>query len=397
MKKRFRHVFVFTVMRPFFRLYAYCKFGFKAKRFKKDRGVKGPYLIISNHAMAFDPFFVSLSFKETIFYIASDMIFSIPFVSPIIRYLVQPIPKTKYRSDTATVKDTIRIIKSGGSVGLFPEGNATFHGELMDVPFAVAKLIRLLKVPVLFYQLRGGYQTKPRWARSVRKGKIVGSVASMWSVEDYRDLSVDQIYQEVLKRLDIKNFAYQLEHRDTYPSKESAMDIESAYFVCPDCHSMHSIVSQGQEIYCRECNFKVVYTEHGLMKSLSKTKFFQTTYEWYLFQERFLKSYLDNKAENDLIFEDSGEKVLKVIRARKKTKVGDSVWLKLYKNRIEFGFQDRVESWDLKSVQSAVQQKNKLIFYHRQKEITYYCLNHPKRNALKYVIAIEYLNTKEDN
>ena len=395
MKKRVRHVVVFTIMRPFFRAFIYMKFRFRAKRYVAPQGVKGPYLIISNHAMAMDPFFLSLSFKEPIFFIASDMIFSIPFVSPIIRYLVQPIPKTKYRSDMDTVKDTIKIIKSGGSVGLFPEGNATFHGELMEVPFAVAKLVRLLKVPVLFYHIRGGYQTKPRWAKSVRKGAMTGSVEFIWRPEDYRDLKVETIYNTIIEKLDIKNFHHQKLKPVSYPSSASAMDIESAYFICPNCQAMHSIHSENNQFYCQECGFKASYTDQGFIKSLHQKTYFETTFDWYHFQHQTLIRYIDQLGETDLIFEDMGERVLSVIRARKKSKIGEAT-LKLYKDRVEMVFLDKIETWPIASILSAVQQKNKLILYHRHNELTYYFINHSKRNALKYVLAIEYLNSKEE-
>ncbi len=394
MKKRLRHVIVFATLKPFFRFFIYLRFRFRAKRFKPPKGVKGPYLIISNHAMAIDPFLVSLSFKEPIYYIASDMIFSIPFVSPIIKYLVQPIPKTKYRSDMDTVKDTIKVIKSGGSVGLFPEGNATFHGELMDVPFAVAKLIRLLKVPVLFYHIRGGYQTKPRWAKSRRVGKVHGEVNHLWTVEDYQHLKVDEIYQKLIENLDIKNFKTQASSLVKYKSNERAMDIESAYYICPECKAMHTIYSDKNIVACTACDFKVEYTKEGFMKPLSNTKYFKTTYEWYGFQEKALYDYIKNCKNSALIFEDNNENVLKVLRARKKLPLGKAN-LKLYKDRLEMHFKDTVESWPINVIQSAVQQKNKLILYHRKEEKTYYFLSHPKRNALKYVLAIEKLNSKE--
>lgn len=394
MKKRFRHTLVFNTLRPFFRFFIFLKFSYRAKRFKAPKGVKGPYLIISNHAMAIDPLLVSLSFKGPIFFIASDMIFSIPYVSPIIKYLVQPIPKTKYRSDIETVKDTMKMVKSGGSIGLFPEGNATFHGELMEIPFAVSKLIKLLKIPVLFYQISGGYQKKPRWARKIRKGKMTGEVTKLLHPDEYKEMKPAEIYKIILENLTTNNFKTQQIKQLKYRSRQRAMDIESAYFICPECKAMHTLTSEGNIVRCSACQFEAEYTEEGFMKPLNNTKYFENTHQWYLFQETELKKHLDSIDHDTLIFEDKDEKILKVLRARNKINLGQAT-LQLYKNRLEIIFEETKEIWPIEYLQSAAQQKNKLIIYHKKEEKTYYFVSHPKRNALKYVLAIEYLTKKE--
>ena len=54
-----------------------------------------------------------------------------------------------------------------------------------------------------------------------------------------------------------------------------------------------------------------------------------------------------------------------------------------------------LEKWNISNISSAVQQKNKLILHHENEAKTYYLLSHGKRNALKYVLAIDHLKEKE--
>ena len=80
-----------------------------------------PYLILFNHQTAFDQFFTSIAFKKHIYYIASEDLFSNGFLSKLITWLVAPIPFRKSTSDIAAIKNCLRIVKEGGSIGMAPE------------------------------------------------------------------------------------------------------------------------------------------------------------------------------------------------------------------------------------------------------------------------------------
>ena len=163
-KKRHARTFAFlrAVLPPFLRL----RYHYRAE----PSGLKeGPYLILSNHQASMDPFFLSASFPFPVYFFASDDIFNLK-LSPLIRFLVNPIPKSKSLSDLQAVKDMVRVLKEGGSVGIFPEGNRTIDGGPWGFSDSVAKLVKLSGVPVVLYNLRGGYGTDPRWGHNIRRG-----------------------------------------------------------------------------------------------------------------------------------------------------------------------------------------------------------------------------------
>jgi 1-acyl-sn-glycerol-3-phosphate acyltransferase len=124
MRPRLRHKIAYAVLRPFFELYIRFFYGFKLNKYK----LNGNYLILSNHVTMFDPFFVAASFNFPIYFVASNDIFAYRLVTKIIKYLVEPISKTKNEVDFATIKEIIMMSKAGGSIGLFLSGNATYSG-----------------------------------------------------------------------------------------------------------------------------------------------------------------------------------------------------------------------------------------------------------------------------
>ena len=107
-----------------------CKILYRVKitKFKEEK--KQPYLILYNHQTAFDQFFVGLAFKQPIYYMATEDIFSNGWVSSLIKYLVEPIPIKKQTTDIKAILNCIRIAKEGGSICIAPEGNRTYSGEI---------------------------------------------------------------------------------------------------------------------------------------------------------------------------------------------------------------------------------------------------------------------------
>ena len=152
---RFRHYVVRTVAYPLIKLYSTIKYGVKVEPFKQQK--KGQsYLILFNHQTAFDQFFVGFAFKGPVYYVASEDIFSMGFVSKLLRYAVAPIPIKKQTTDVHAVMTCRKVAKEGGTIAIAPEGNRTYSGKTEHINPAIVGLIKLLKLPLLLYRLEGG-------------------------------------------------------------------------------------------------------------------------------------------------------------------------------------------------------------------------------------------------
>ena len=68
--KRPRHLIVRHTLGIFFRAYCRLKYGARIKGFKGEE--KRPYLVLFNHQTAFDQFFVALSFRQHLYFLASE-------------------------------------------------------------------------------------------------------------------------------------------------------------------------------------------------------------------------------------------------------------------------------------------------------------------------------------
>ena len=110
------------------------KYGITVEKFKDEE--KRPYLVLYNHQTPFDQFFVGMAFKNPIYYLATEDIFSMGFLSSLLRFAVAPIPIKKQAMDVGAVMNCIRVSKEGGSLAIAPEGNRTYSGKTEYIPFS---------------------------------------------------------------------------------------------------------------------------------------------------------------------------------------------------------------------------------------------------------------------
>jgi len=136
-----RHQFVIRlaalVLFPWTRL----KYHIKVEKCPELR--KRQCLVVMNHQTAFDQFFVSMAlFPRHVYFVASEDLFSLGFLSKLLRWAVAPIPIKKQTTDVQAVKTCIKVAREGGTIALAPEGNRTFSGLPCYTNPAITPLVK---------------------------------------------------------------------------------------------------------------------------------------------------------------------------------------------------------------------------------------------------------------
>jgi len=366
-----RHKVAFALLKPFMKLYLRVKYGYKAKKYKLE---KGPYLLLFNHTTNLDPLMMALSFKGPIYFVTNDDLFNIPVISPIIKYLAAPIAKAKAVRDISTVKACIRIAKEGGNIGIAPEGNRTYSGVLTHVGRAIVKLIKFLKIPVVLYTIKGGFGVNPRFSRKLRKGKMYGEIGRILSADEVKEYSEAEIYDIIVRTLSVDELAL----KEKYRGKALAENLESAFYVCPVCDDFRVLESHGDHFRCRECGLDVEYTEDLVFRTEDDRFKFRTVAEYYRYQEDFIR-----KADvMNVTFSDSGIVLKEIVkRFRKKFLEGNMSFnregLRFWNDEKEF----IIKYEDILSF--AIVYQNTLIINLEKR--TFQVSAGPSFNALKYV------------
>lgn len=351
---RFRHKVVFKIFRYFLWFFFVFRYHFQYKKYNLNK--EGPFLIIGNHSCAIDPILMAYSFNFPIYYVSSEQIFNLGWITKTLKYLVSPISKSKSLADIRTIKTIKKIINEKGSIGMFVEGNVPYNGENPHTPYAIGKLIKHLKIPVIIYNLQGLYFSNPRWSIYRKYGPTKGYIKRILFPSEIAKLTADEVYNIVIKELYVNAYQDQLKSKYRYRGKKRAEGLERFVFICPKCHQIKTLITKGHEIICLSCQAKATYLESGF---LSSNDFELTTLiEWDKMQIDFYIKYLEN---NEILIEDKVIWWDSIINPKKK--LGKAV-LRLDTNGLTLKTMDKEVFYSHHQItQISIQGKHKLIVY----------------------------------
>ena len=367
-----RHKVTTWVLRPVFLLAIWIRYGVKIEKFKQqgDRS----YLIVMNHQTAFDQFFVGAIFKNPVYYVASEDIFSLGWMSDVLRYLVGPIPIKKQTLDLQAVKNCIKVAREGGNIALAPEGNRTYHGRTLYMKPGIASLVKKLGMPLAIMRIEGGYGVHPRWSDVTRRGPMRCHISRVVEPEEYAAMTGEELFRLIKQELWVDEAKADGEYRH----RKSAEFLERAMYVCPFC-GFTTFESHGDLITCKKCGREI---RHNADKTLSGIGFefpHRFVADWYDYQSDYLNHTDLLQLTQEPLYEETA-RLSRVIPYKNKKLLKKKAKICLYGDRITID--DRVFHFD-ETAAVVVLGRNKLNIY-ADKELLQ--LKGSKRfNALKYV------------
>ena len=371
-----RHRAVRTLLGWTLGVYTRIKYGVKVLKFKEQE--KRPHLILLNHQTAFDQFFVGMAFKEPVYYLASEDIFSMGATSSLIRYLVNPIPIKKQTTDVKAIKTCIRVAREGGTIAIAPEGNRTYSGRTEYMSPSIAPLARRLGMPIALFRIEGGYGIHPRWSDVVRKGKMKAYVSRVISPEEYATLTDDELFAIIEKELYIDEAVADAE----FYHKKNAEYLERAVYYCPFC-GLSTFESNGDVITCKKCERQIKYLPTKELEGVGFEFPHRFVAPWYDAQAEFIKSFDVLAYDSEPMYSECGD-LYEVIPYENKKLIKENVGIELYGDRLELMIGSEKTVWRFEDTMAiTVLGKNKLNVYYGDK---IYQIKPGKRfNALKYV------------
>ena len=381
---RFRHRVARNIAYAVLYPYTKIRYHINAEPFR-EQGDRA-YLILMNHQTPFDQFFVGISFKEPVYYVATEDIFSNGFVSSLIRWLVAPIPIQKKKNDIGAVIKCIRVAREGGTIAIAPEGNRTFSGRTEYMRPSIAALARRIGLPIALYRIEGGYGVQPRWSDGARKGRMHSSVTRVIEPEEYAGMSDEELFANIKEGL----FVDEAKPGGLFRSKKKAEYLERAMYVCPFC-GLSEFKSKGDEAWCLKCGRKLRYGEDKRITGVGYDFPYEYVGEWYDHQKEFVNGinpmdYLGKEVYSDSI------RLSEVIVYKNKRLISRETTIKLFGDRITIGDNEGKDTKEGGIVlelrfddiaDASVMGHNKINIYHKDK--IYQIKGSKSFNALKYV------------
>jgi 1-acyl-sn-glycerol-3-phosphate acyltransferase len=120
----------------------------------------GGVLLVSNHQSHLDSFVLGIPIKRPLSFVARSTLF-VPVLGPLIRSL-GGFPIQREGMGASGLKETLRRLRNGSIVILFPEGTRTHDGRLGELKAGIAVIAQRARVPILPAAIAGSFEAWPR-------------------------------------------------------------------------------------------------------------------------------------------------------------------------------------------------------------------------------------------
>ena len=374
---KFRHRVVTAVLRPILYPIVCLRYHVRIRRFR-EQGNRN-YLILMNHQTPFDQFYIAGAFRGPVYYLATEDIFSLGWISKVLTWLVEPIPIKKQTTDLRAVMNCLKVAREGGTVALAPEGNRTYSGRTEYMKSSIVPMAKKMKLPIALFRIEGGYGIEPRWSDVIRRGKMQAYVSQVIEPEDYLKMSDEALFDVIRTGL----FVDEAKLDGEFHHKKLAEYMERAVYVCPFC-GLAEFESHNDLVTCKSCGRQIRYLPTKELKGVGFDFPFPFMGHWYDYQKDFVNHLDLTQYTEKPLFRDKG-KLSEVILYQRKQLLYKEVNIALYGDRVWIQAPDGTEiDMPFKDMTaSAVLGRNKLNIYFG--DHVYQIYGGKRFNAMKYV------------
>ena len=231
--------------------------GVHVKAVNKVGKPQKPAIILCNHGSFVDFIFAAKLLRK---YKPNFIIARLYFYHNLLRFLLKTVggfPKSMFAMDAESTKNSLRVLKDGGILGMMPEARLSTAGKFEDIQPGTYSFIKKSAVPVYTVKFSGDYLADPKWGKGFRRGSIVEAEFDiLYTADEVKALSVEEIQKGIEERLYYDEFKW-LETRPDikYRSRQLAEGLENILTVCPICGGKYTIETKGHKVFCEKCGY----------------------------------------------------------------------------------------------------------------------------------------------
>lgn len=131
---------------------------------------KGGVIVAANHVSYLDPLVIGAALKRRATYIAKQELFKVPLLGIFVKSFSFPVDRD--RPQPSTIKETVKKLKSGALIVMFPEGSRSVDGSLLDAKRGIGMIATISRSPVVPALIEGTDNALPAGRKILRPSKI---------------------------------------------------------------------------------------------------------------------------------------------------------------------------------------------------------------------------------
>lgn len=129
------------------------------------------FIIASNHISNMDPFILGLASRRRLSYVTKDTLFRNRVLGYLL-YRVDAFPIKRGASDFRAMRETLRRLKKGAPVVLFPEGTRQMAGVERKIHEGIGFIVAKAGVPVIPAYIQGSQKVLAPGSKVLRRHRV---------------------------------------------------------------------------------------------------------------------------------------------------------------------------------------------------------------------------------
>lgn len=198
-KRAWLQLFAYDMSRISVRCVGWLLFRLKLRGINQFPTIGGA-VVCSNHQSYFDPLLLGALCNRRMNYLARENLFSSKLFGGLIRFY-DAIPVRRDGMSITGLKETLRRLKRGELVVIFPEGTRTQDGDIAPLKSGFCMLARKAKVPLMPVAIDGAYDVWPKGQRFPRLARVCLQAGELIPAETVAELNDDELVALVQERI----------------------------------------------------------------------------------------------------------------------------------------------------------------------------------------------------
>ena len=200
------------------------------------------------------------------------------------------IGKRKFISDINLIRQIKHSVVNNKYIcALYPEARYSLVGTNAILPQSLGKIIKYLNVPVATFITHGNHLRQPVWNLRKNKVKINANLEKLFTAEEIKNLSVEEITAKINKVFIYDDYAYQVENNIHNHYQKRAEGLNKVLYQCPSCFVEHEMNTKDNYIWCESCGKKYEMDTLGRLKAIAGKTEFSHIPDWYEWERKQVK------------------------------------------------------------------------------------------------------------
>jgi 1-acyl-sn-glycerol-3-phosphate acyltransferase len=136
---------------------------------------KGGAVFLCNHTTLIDSFIIGCFLPRKIYYMTKSTEFE-SGARRLFFYVSRTFPVRRYDIDPISLRNAMRVLDFGGMVGIYPEGERTWDGQMLPLRTGTIRFLLAAGVPIVPAGISGAFQNQPRWGGKIGNPDVYLSV-----------------------------------------------------------------------------------------------------------------------------------------------------------------------------------------------------------------------------